>query len=158
MEIHEKLKENHAEFKVQSINWSIDQLINRSIVQSINRSIDQSINCSIDQLLLNPFVVVPLYRCVEEIGFEIDVRDRCVEKIGFEINVRGHCMSNWLGGGVQQPPPPQQHVLCRRRGSKKGASQLSVCTLRDAEKKTHKNKCCGNKYSQGGCRPSDPPL
>jgi ribosomal protein L37E len=57
-------------------------------------------------------------------------------------------MSNWLGGGVQQQQQPPHHVLCRRRGSKKGASQLSVCTHRDAEKKTHKHKVLWEKKAK----------
>ena len=62
------------------------------------------------QILVRPSFSVCTLRDAEKKTHKHKVlweKYRCVEKIGFEINVRGHCMSNWLGGGVQQQQPQQ---------------------------------------------------
>ena len=94
---------------------------------------------------MNPFVVVPLYRCVEKIGFEIDVRDRCVEKIGFEINVRGHCVSNWLGEVFNNNNNNNNNsTFFAAAGGQKRVRPSFLCVHSGMQKRRPTNiKCCG---------------
>ena len=67
------------------------------------------------------------------------------------------CSENWVSDNQKKTP----HLLSKRKGNnnnnnnnyavfsaaagglKIALPSFSVCVLRDAEKKTHKNKCCG---------------